>query len=67
LLGKTVVDEKIQKDCTADQLTTALEKILNSKGREMKPHLLEATKRLYPLTSDNPSSVAAKVILEHCN
>ncbi len=67
LLGKTVVDEKLQKDCTADQLTAALEKILNSKGREMKPHLLEATKRLYPLTSDSPSSVAAKVILEHCS
>ncbi|MBY0463294.1 MAG: lipid-A-disaccharide synthase [Alphaproteobacteria bacterium] len=66
LLEKTVVDEKLQNDCTPEQLTAALEKILNRRGKEMKPHLLEATKRLYPLTSDSPSTLAAKVILGYC-
>lgn len=66
LLENTIVDEKLQNDCTSEQLTAALEKILTSEGKEMKPHLLKATKRLYPLTPDNPSTLAAHVVLEYC-
>ncbi|MBY0282292.1 MAG: lipid-A-disaccharide synthase [Alphaproteobacteria bacterium] len=67
LLEKTVVEEKLQNDCTPEQLSVALEKILKSNGSEMKSHLLEAIKKLYPPSSDHPSTLAAEVVLGYCS
>ena len=66
LLGATVVDERLQKNCTAEQLTLALQKILEFQGNKIKQQLLKATRCLYPLTADSPSTVAAKVVLGYC-
>lgn len=66
LLERNIVEEKLQKDCTVEQLTKALEKILISHGKEMRPYLKKAVEQLYPKDSDNPSKLAAKVILECC-
>ena len=66
LLDKTVVDEKLQHNCTAKQLTESLEEILITKTKEMKKDLLEATNRLYPNAPDTPSMLAAKIVIKHC-
>jgi len=67
LLGKNIIEEKLQKDCNAEELAKAIEKILKSHGKEMKPYLQEAIKQLYPKSSTTPSKLAAKTILQCCS